>query len=298
MLRRLIAFAALIVLTGCSDNSPPKPSGTSGGGSTTKEPTYLIKFGALKEGDKAVVTRTRSGTVTMTVGGKSKTQEQNERYEYTETILELPAGATKPTKANRTFKTAQKSDEKGELKTLSYSGETVEIMVSPIKNVGYIFIVGGNALQPPERDDFLAEFQGPEMPKLDDLLPKDAVKAGEEWTAPLAAIHALIGKMDYNVDKDKSRVTGKLVRAYTKDGHQWGVIELKIQMVINPAAKGPPLSGTINGDATLDAVIDGSVNARSVKMDMDGTLSTIDPKAGEIKLKIKGKQETSRTPIK
>src|SRR5262249_52716158 len=165
MTRALILFVGLATWTGCSEKTPPgadKGGGDKGGGEGT---AYIIKLRSPQEGDEAVITRARSGKVTLTAGGKAKTKHQAERYEYTETILLMPGGASKPIKANRPFKVAQKSDDQGVLKPLSYAGKTVEIMMSPIKDVGYIFIVGGNALQPPERDDSLEEFQGPKKPE-------------------------------------------------------------------------------------------------------------------------------------
>jgi len=289
-----VLFVGVVAWTGCSEKAPP--GGDKGGGDGD---AYVIKLRPPQQGDEAVVTRKRAGKVTQTVGGKAKSQHQAERYEYTETILEMPAGASKPTKANRAFKVAEKSDEKGKLQLLHYAGKTVEILVSPIKGVGYIFIVGGNALQPPERDDFLEEFQGPKKPELESLLPKNPVRVGEEWSAPLSAIAAVIGgQMKFDLDNDKSRVTSKLLRVYQKDGRQCGVVEMKIHMVITPAGKGPALSGTINADVTLDAVIDGSASTRSMQMRMDGALSATDATSGKVTLEIQGEQEQTRTPVK
>src|SRR5262249_17879021 len=187
----------------------------------------------------------------------------------------------------------------GMLKPLSYAGKTVEIMVSPIKDVGYIFIVGGNALQPPERDDFLEEFQGPKKPELENLLPKHPVRIGEEWSAPLSPVGAVIGgEMRFNLDNDQSRISSKLLQVYGKRGHQWGVVEMKIHLVITPAGKGPDLSGTISAVVTLDAVIDGSSSARSMRMRMDGALSAADAKGVKTTLEIQGEQEQTRTPVK
>jgi hypothetical protein len=293
-MRALILFLALATWTGCSEKTPP--GGDKGGDGSA---AYVIKLRPPQEGDEAAITRSRSGNVTVTAGGKAKTQHQAERYQYTEKILEMPAGASKPIKANRTFKVAEKSDEKGKLQPLSYAGKTVEIMVSPIKDVGYIFIVGGNALQPPERDSFLEEFQGPKKPDLDSLLPKNAVRIGEEWAAPLSAVGAVIGgEMKFNLDNDKSKITSKLLRVYTKDGQQWGEVEMKIHMVIAPAGKGLPLSGTISAAVTLDAVIDGSSSARSIRMRLDGALSATDATGGKTTLEIQGEQAQSRTPVK
>ena len=132
-----------------------------------------IKFRGPKEGDKVQVTKTRTGTVTVTANGKTKTDKDEYRYEYTEKVIEAPADAPKPTRVDRAYEIAKKTNPvTGKLEFLSYSGKTVEIQVSPMEGIGYIFIVGGNAIQPPEVDEFLEEFQG--GPKPGEKKPKPA----------------------------------------------------------------------------------------------------------------------------
>jgi hypothetical protein len=262
-----------------------------------------IKLRKEQKGDKVTVTKKRDGTTTLTAGGKKQTKKDEYRYEYTDKVIEFPADAARPTRVDRSYEVARKTDDvTGELKTLSFSGKTVEIQVSPMEGVGYIFIVGGNAIQPPEVDDFLSEFQGgpkpgekKPKPDIDVFLPKKAVKPGEEWTGDLGGVMALLGNPPFTLEKEKSKVTGKLVKTYTKDGAQWGVIELKIVMALVPGAQGPEVSGTITSDVTIDAVIDGSSRARTVKLKGRGTLAV--PK-GAVKLEMNIAQEETVTPEK
>jgi hypothetical protein len=205
-----------------------------------------IKLRKEQQGDKVAVEKTREGTITVTAGKKAQTKKEEYRYEYTDKVVEMPADAPKPTRVDRTYDIARKTDPvTGDLKTLSFSGKTVEVQVSPMEGIGYIFIVGGNAIQPPEVDDLLNEFQGgpkpgdkKPKPEIDALLPDKAVKPGEEWTADAAAIMGVLGNPPFTLDKKKSKVTGKLVKTYKKDGAQWGVIELKIVMARSPRRRG------------------------------------------------------------
>jgi hypothetical protein len=263
-----------------------------------------IKLRKEKEGDKVTVTKKRDGTTTVTMGGKKQVKKDEYRYEYTDKVIEFPADAPKPTRVDRAYEVARKTDSlTGELKTLSFSGQTVEIQVSPIAGVGYIFIDRGNAIQPPEVDDFLAEFQGgpkpgqkKPRPDISALLPNKAVKPGEVWTGDLSAIMGIMGNPPFTLEKEKSKVTGKLVKTYAKDDQQWGVIELKIVMALVPGAMGPEVSGTITTDVTMDAVIDGSSRARTVKMKGSGTLAVAKGKGPRVEMTIT--QEETVTPEK
>ena len=89
----------------------------------------------------------------------------------------------------------------------------------------------------------------------------------------------LTGPPQFALDKEKSKITGKLVRAYKKDGQQWGVIEMRVEIAIAPNGKSTPLTGTISTDITIDTAIDGSVNAGTIKMNLNGNISSTDPKS-------------------
>jgi hypothetical protein len=263
-----------------------------------------IKLRKEQKGDKVAVARTRVGTTTVTAGKTKQTRKEEYRYEYTDKVIDMSADAAKPTRVDRSYEIARKTDPvTGDLKTLSFSGKTVEIQVSPLEGVGYIFIVGGNAIQPPEVDDLLNEFQGGPKPgerrpkpEIDALMPKKAVKPGEEWAGDLSAIMGLMGNPQFTLDKKKSKVTGKLAKAYTKDGRRWGVIELKIVMGLLPGPQGPEVSGTVTTNVTVDAVIDGSSRERTVKMKGQGTLTLEGRKGGGVRVEMSIVQEEIVTP--
>lgn len=307
MFTRCVCLAGFLALAiGCSKKSSESTeSGPAPGPTGDPAQAYAIKLRHEQKGDKFRVVKSRDGSTTVTAGGKSQTQADKYRYDYTETVIEMPEGAPKPTRSDRAYAVAEKSDETGELKALSYSGKTVEVQVSPFEGIGYIFIVGGNAIQPPEVDEFNVEFQGgtkpgvtPLKPRIDALMPKNAVKVGEEWAADFSSLNALMGQMPFALDKEKSTITGKLARAYRKDGKQWGVIELKVVMAVVPGGKGPPLTGTITADITLDRAIDGSTNAGTTKLTGGGTLSFSAGKGQDVKMEMKITQDESVTPVK
>jgi hypothetical protein len=92
---------------------------------------------------------------------------------------------------------------------------------------------------------------------------------------------------------EKSKITGKLVRAYKKDGRQWGVIEGKIALVYAPPGK-----GTMDTDVTYDIVIDGSVQAGMVRMTTKSTRENRDTLGNDVTTNVEGTEEQSLSPVK
>jgi len=289
MFRRLIPLVVgIVVVVGCK-----KKDNSSGDGGDPNA-TYTIKIREAQKGDKSMVVKTRSGSQTITVGGQTLTQKEQEHFAYTESILEIPADTLKPTKVTRAYTTAEKTD-KGVLKPLSYANKTVTIEK---KGATYSFTVDGKTLPLAELVEFRNEFEKVDKSKIADLFPKHPVKVGETWDIDLANISALIGSPQFTLDKEKSKVTGKFVRVFTKDGQQWGVIEIKVEIAIAPGANGASLTGTISSDITIETAIDGSVYGRTMRVTGNGNISNLDPRKGETKISIEGSQEQSVTPMK
>jgi hypothetical protein len=305
-MRRQLLPLLVAALLGCSK----KPAEDSGGGGNSggvggdDATAYTLTARPLQKGDKVHVTKSRAGTTTQSLGGKSRTAKEGYRSEYTETVIEKPVDASMPTQTDREYKIAEKTDEKGELKPLSFSGKKVEIRVSPLAGVGYIFIIGGNALQPPDRDDLLSEFQGgekpnkegPKKPMMPAVLPNKPVKVGEEWAGDLSLMPAPSGPVTF--DKEKSKITAKLVKVYQKEGKQWGQIEADIVQVVASGANGQQVSGTITTKLTIDMVLDGSTPAHFLKLKGQGTITMNQPKGGEFKLEMDLTQDENVTPVK
>ncbi len=294
MFRKMIPLAVAIVLVvGCKKKTEDTgggggavAGGTPGGGGTAvggvgidSDPSaaYTIKIRAEQASDKTEETETESGTSDITVGGKKETEKEEKKLEYTEHVIDMPAGAAKPTKLTRTYKVAKQQDKQtGTMKSLAYEGKTVAIEK---KGGAYEFTIDGKKMNPADSFDLAREFSKGSDDKIDALMPKKAVKIGETWTVEPAALKALAGEIPFGIDAAKSKITGKLTRAYTKDGKQWGVIALDCDLVVNDKTGKGSLTGTVKMNGTLDTAIDGSSRegtmTMNIKMDVtakeDGT---------------------------
>ncbi len=295
----LILAAALL---GCSEKTDSPTGGGEEPGGPGGEPsdpnaTYTLKFREAAKGEKYDVIRGRNMTAHVTVKNVNTDtiQKQEYRYEYTETILDTEDGEPRPTKVTRVYKTARKADPKGDMKDASHVGKTVTIE-KYLK--GYKYSVEGKSLPVQEQVEMNQDFTASNL-RLEQNFPKTAVKVGDEWPIDFSAITAIGGAAQTKYDKEKSQFTGKLVKAYKKDGRQWGVIELKIKMVIDTVAtNGSPIKGEANTDTTFDIVIDGSARAGSMKMKLDSTINDRDVLGNERKTTVTGTEERSSTPVK
>src|SRR5262249_55228406 len=83
---------------------------------------------------------------------------------------------------------------------------------------------------------------------------KKAVKVGETWPISAKDLATLLSVP--NIDAEKSKATGKLVKAYRKGGKQWGVVEIKGKLGSKAMTGGPAIS--MDFTMTLDSPIDGS----------------------------------------
>ena len=130
MFRKLIPLAVLVVLIlGCKKETADTEGG-AGDGSTDSDPsaTFTLKFRDEQAGDKTEHTTTETSTTEIGTDGKSEKQKQDKKLEYTEHIIDMPAGAAKPTKLTRAYKVAQGFDKKaGAMKTFPYEGKAVSI---------------------------------------------------------------------------------------------------------------------------------------------------------------------------
>lgn len=267
MFRKMIPLAvALVLVIGCK-----KKGETGGDGGDPGDPnaTYTLKVREEQQGDKTDVTTVTTG-VTDIGGPKPFKLQEDAQAEYTETIHEMPAGATKATKLTRVYRKATNFDlgAKGP-KSLPYEGKTVTIEK---KGAAYEYTADGKKLQPFEAFTLDTEFGRPDKKesKLQGLLPKSPVKVGETWNVELAAVKNLLSAMPFTFDESKSKTTGKLTRAYTQDGKPWGAITFDFDLTVDPKTvagpKGGEANGTIKITATLDGVIDGSAPDGTMKM--------------------------------
>jgi hypothetical protein len=125
------------------------------------------------------------------------------------------------------------------------------------------------------------------------LLPKTPVAVGETWKPDVAAlVKDLAAATDQlTVDPAKSTASGKLLKAYKKDGKQFGVFEVEMSFALSKVGAGPM---AIDLDATsvatmtvhFDSCVDGTLHTGTMetKIDMKMVGSLKAPNGVEVKL--------------
>jgi len=232
--------------------------------------SYTIKVKRDPDPGKGTLvksTEKHSGTLKILDGdGKAvqevKVSEEKEEV-YTRTVLER--GDKKPKKYKKTFEKAVRTAD-GKPTTLPYQGRTV---VYELKDGKYQASAEGAPELEKHVLDELTKAESNGSPDVYDvLLPKKPVGVGDKWT--LAGKDIARGFADENVmtlDPEQTRGDARLTKAYQKDGHQFGVIEITLKLAItgnNGVTFDPP--GTMDMKMTVDAAIDGSSTAGTVTM--------------------------------
>ncbi|MCE9560655.1 MAG: hypothetical protein K8U57_01245 [Planctomycetes bacterium] len=298
MFRQLVTLTVLVAMTvGCSKGDMPSGDPNNPGPVEVTDPnaTYTIKLRDQQTGDKTDIVKTRSGSMSATTANATTTVKEKSKFEYTESVIETAPGEPRPTKVSRAYKVAEKADQKGDMHNLSYAAKTVTIEKYA---KGYKITADGKSLPVQEQVELGDDIAGGRG-NFDGMLPKSAVKVGEEWTVDIAAVKGISGKMPFEYHKEKSKITGKLVRAYKKDGQQWGVIDWKIALVFDThAPNGSPIRGSLPSQMIYDTVIDGSARAGTLKITMNGSIDHRDALGHEVKMTIEGVQEQTFTPVK
>jgi hypothetical protein len=254
---------------------------------------YTIKLYKAKKGDKTENEKTEDGknNISITVMGMNMKQEvaSGKKEIYTEEILEKKDGDRKATKLARTYASAEKS-EKDETTKFAYAGETVLIEKKGDK---YEFSVKGKALKEDEAPDLYKSFNKAEdEPQSEDFLSKDPVKVGETWKLPAdksEKIFKTLGDEKMKLDAKKSNISGKLLKAYKKEGAQFGTLEITIEVFVTEIDLGGEFAKTKAGSkmtikATIDTCIDGTVNFEDGKMEVNVDLTADLPNDGSFSI--------------
>jgi len=251
MVRRSPLFAVLLAtIIGCGEK---KPSASDSSG------TYTIKIREKMVGEKYEVTRTLTESKwEFTGNGKAKepsapsVSKVTTKAAYLEEVEAVDDGAV--TKGKRKYSIAE-GDDFGKPKSLSFVGKSVAFEAKGDK-FKYT-LEDGNAV-PQGLDSFAldADTDRNNLKNLSGLLPEAAVKVGEAWEVPAQKLAVILGPQA----KDAGfKASGKLEKAYTKDGKQFGVVTLKLEGTLNE--KGTKLAAEL----TYDGCIDGSVTESTRK---------------------------------
>jgi hypothetical protein len=217
------------------------------------------------------------------VGGKAagavpeQKQEITMAFTHRQTVLEHPAGARRGTKIRRHYSRAERIRD-GKTESLPYAGQIVLIEKKGDK---YTFrIEGGAALTGTETQELEQEFNkgSPFFLGSDGLLPKTAVRVGQSWTAdPAPFAKELQRSGDVKVDGARAKASGKLLRAYKKDGRQYGLLELRVSVPVLSLGPGGTDLKAKDSKLTVRLLLDGCIDGSSVAYRLKGVVEmTID----------------------
>jgi hypothetical protein len=259
---------------------------------------YPIKARNVAEGDVCRIQKTETATVATKVVNPvgvalvDQTQKTTATAVYAETILKCEAKKA-PTKVERKYEKAQLTVE-GKTTDLAYSGKTVVIEK---KDGKYSFTVDGKELSDADAQTLAKEFERDGGDKNDfekAMLPRDPVKLNESWKVDMGPVVKYIGKGgEMELDADKAKGTGTLLKAYKKDDTQFGELKLVLTLPIKSLGKGnmkmvAEAGASATTELNMDGCIDGTANAGTFKggMKLDAEGSVPDGQGGKLSVTI------------
>jgi hypothetical protein len=197
------------------------------------------------------------------------------KFVFRETGLERAASGDQLVKIKRHYGHAERTV-KGKRETLPYQGKTVLIEK---KDGKFEFRIeeGDEVLEGQDAEELNEEFNKGDFRGLmtQPFLPRKAVKLNETWkfdVAPLAKGFSGDGKIE--IDDAKSTGTGRLAKAYTKNGKQYGVIELTITFPVthmdHEGNRIPTKEGKITIKLQADTCIDGTFGEFQLTASLEG----------------------------
>ena len=264
-------------------------------GAFAADDTYTLKLYKSKKGDKAEheKSETNKTSVNYTAGGMNKAEEfvGGRKEVFTEEILEKKEGDKRATKLTRTYTVAEKTEKGATTKTV-YAGQTVLVEKKGDK---FELSIKGKVLKEDEAKELFRHFnKKDDEPQNQDLLPSGPIKVGGSWTVPADKSEKMfktLGADKMKPDVKKSRIEGKLLKAYKKDGAQFGVLELTITVFITEMDLGGQTVKTSTDSklvfkATIDTCIDGTVQFEDTKAEGAFDVSAEIPNVGSIAIKV------------
>jgi hypothetical protein len=262
MVRRSALLAVLLAAVfGCSKSSPSTGGAPGDGPQGEPGAAYVIKIRDKKAGERYEMTRAQTESKLQFQGaGKGKeppapsVEKVTTKAAYTEEVEAVDGGAV--TKGKRAYTVAEGEDF-GKVKPLPFVGKTVAF---ESKGGRFVYTVEGKEVPPgPEAFALDADSDRNKLKGLTALVPETPVRVGEGWEVPADKLAAVLGPEARGA---ACKVTGKLEKAYTKDGKQFGVVVVKIEGLLKET--GPKLTAEL----TYDGCIDGTAT--------EGTRKSID----------------------
>lgn len=260
----------------------------------------------LKKSGKGDVTQHKieetedSQTVVEGPDGKILNEEKKSKTnieEYKEIILAQEKGK-RATKLRREYsKATLKTDDKE--KMLPYSGK--KLLIEKKGDKYHFIIEGGEEVQGEDAQFLDSAFNKPGSDDSDNehlekaLLPKKPVALNDTWKIdPEEVMNAFSKDTKQKLPADLSKASGigKLLRAYKKDGRQYGVFDIEVKLPLKgdiplgPNGKAPIQEGSLLIHMKADACIDGMSSDAVAQMSMNINLVAEITGAGGQKVKL------------
>ena len=270
---------------------------------------YAIKLAKPGPGDQVQVKTDNSSEIDFKLldsNGQAvmdKKEIKSHTFAFREVRVERGPAGGDLVKVKRTYKKAQRVID-GDRRALIFQGQTVNIEK---KDGDFTFqIEGGEAIEGEDAKELHEEFNKGGTRKLfESFLPKKTVKINEAWkfdVGVLAKEFSKDGKIE--IDAEKSTGAGKLTKAYKKNDHQFGVVELTVTLpitaLINDGNKTPTKQGKLVIKFELDGRIDGGLDQAQTHVTFDGDIRGDINANGmdfSVEITIRGKAEEQRTPV-
>ncbi len=190
----------------------------------------------------------------------------------------------RPTKLNRTFEKAVVAKD-GQKLNLRVEGKTVLIEKTGEK---YSFTLNGKAVTGDTLRILEDEFNRSGRGEVRDIMfPKKPIKPGESWKVDGKELVKTFGEQGPTFAEGGIQAQGRLVKAYKKDGKQFGVIEFDFAAPLtglgpkNPVTvKDGKMTMKLSGDGCLDGTVATGKSTTNMTLELTGETMGIELKVG------------------
>jgi len=287
----------------------------SGSALRAEEKYTLTMSRPEKTGDRQLITKIESMKMEMTVQDSdgNVVREQKESKDKTEAFEETILAKVDGKRASKFQRRYEKIEatKNGARVNTRLAGKTV--VFERANNAVQFRFDDGKELSGDALDFLQEEFKNKgddKESKLDEaIMPKQPVAVGDSWACDVKTFILEFTKGDGRdaIDEAKAKATGKLVRVYKKDGHNFGVIESLIELplkAIGPAPMQIPADpgSVLKINATFDGCVDGSETngglKSTIEMKATATLNMGNDKAATLKIVMKGNANETQKPAK
>jgi hypothetical protein len=265
---------------------------------------FTIKLKRDKKGDVTQATEksTENAKMTVTVMGNPQPKDEDKTVSTTFKEVIIDKEGSKP--ASKLTRTYQKAEMTVHDKKIVPSFIGKEVLIDRSDKTPK-FSVDGKDLEGDDLDFMKEQFKNSDSSRDDDvmdeiMLPKQPVAVGDTWKLDTAALAKEFSKdAKLSIDADKSTAKGKLLKAYQKDGKQFGVFEIETNLALTKLEAGPmPIdldpTSTMKMTMHFDVCIDGSSHAGSLTMTMESKIAG-GLKANGVEVKLDGDIKANST---